>query len=807
MATSAIAETVEQSVPAAPVAVAPVAETPVAEAPVAEAPVAEAPVAETPVAETPVAQAPVAVAPVATEAPVVAPAPVAPAPVATEAPVDAGQPAVAEVQVAEVQVAQTPAAATPVAEVQATETPATPSSQSEDVSVSIQAEVQADAAELKTVDQMLAELTADDKPKKKKKKKQRAAELAAAIDGEGNATDDADAEANATSGDETADEAIATENTFAGMDLPAAVQEAIVRSGYVTPSDIQAAIIPPMLAGRDVVAQSQTGSGKTAAFALPILARLKARSPSPQVLVLAPTRELAVQVAKSFETYAGNLKGFSIAAIYGGQDYEPQLRQLRRGVSVVVGTPGRVIDHVRRGSLSLEHLRCLVLDEADEMLNMGFLEDVEFVLQQCPAEKQVALFSATMPNPIRRIADQHLTDPHTVTISSKTMTADSINQRAIYATPREKIELLRRLLEVEEVDGVIVFAKTKESTTVVAEKLVQMGYNAAALNGDMAQKARERTVDQLKNGRLDIVVATDVAARGLDVPRISHVINFDLPHDNESYVHRIGRTGRAGRSGEAIIFLTNAQRGKLRSIERLTNQQIQICDWPSTEDINNKRIERFKTKITRTLADRDVTFYEDLIGKYVEETGTSIEKVAAALADQINSGRPFLVKDRPKAEPRSKRGDFDDARGGDRRESRSRESYGDDRPPRRVGPVRPGMQRFRVEVGRTDGVKPGNLVGAIANEAGIESEFIGPISIQNDFTTVDLPEGMPNDIFQTLSNTWVMGKQLRISRDTGGAGRSFGNRHQGGKPKPGKHKPGKMKSGKRSGGNPNHSQG
>lgn len=584
--------------------------------------------------------------------------------------------------------------------------------------------------------------------------------------------------------------------TFAEMDLPAAVQAAIVSSGYQTPSEIQAAIIPPMLAGRDIVAQSQTGSGKTAAFALPVLAGLThGGGNGPQCLVLAPTRELAIQVAKSFETYAGNLKKFSVAAIYGGQDYEPQLRSLRRGVQVVVGTPGRVIDHVRRGSLSLDNLRTLVLDEADEMLNMGFLEDVEFVLGQCPVEKQVALFSATMPGPIRRIADQHLRDPQIVTIASKTMTADSITQRAIFVSPKEKIELLRRLLEAETTDGIIIFAKTKESTTVVAEKLVQFGYAAAALNGDMAQRARERTIEQLKAGRLDIVVATDVAARGLDVPRISHVVNFDLPHDNESYVHRIGRTGRAGRSGEAIIFLTHAQRHKLRSIERLTNQEIQIGDWPSTEDINTKRITGLKEKITKTLADRDVTFYEELLATYQSETDTPIEKIAAALADMVHGGRPFLVKDRPKAEKRDRRSDFDDA--GEARSGRrgDRESF-DDRPPRRVGPVRQGMQRFRVEVGHADGVKPGNLVGAIANEAGIDSEFIGPISIQGNFTTVDLPEGMPEDIFQTLQRTWVMGKQLQISRDMGagggkprhsrpGAGRPGGGRPGGGKPKHG----------------------
>ena len=572
---------------------------------------------------------------------------------------------------------------------------------------------------------------------------------------------------------------------FAKFKLPAAIFAAVESSGYTEPSAIQAAIIPPMLKGRDVIAQSQTGSGKTAAFALPVLANLsKKKGNGPQALVLAPTRELAMQVAKSFETYAGQLKGFSVSAIYGGQDYEPQRRALRNGVSVVVGTPGRVIDHIKRGTLNLDNLKCLVLDEADEMLNMGFLEDVEFVLEQCPEQRQVALFSATMPDPIRRIADRYLSDAEVCTIKTKSMTAESIRQRAILTSASEKVDLLKRVLESEETDGVIVFAKTKESTTVIADKLAKSHYRVAALNGDMPQAARQRTVGSLKSGKIDIIVATDVAARGLDVPRISHVINFDLPHDQESYVHRIGRTGRAGRSGEAILFLSPSARGRLRSIERMTNQTIEIVPWPSVDDINKHRIATFKSKITKTLADRDIMFFENLINEYMEESGKPLEKVAAALAEMLRGSQPFLLTERAETS-RNKRKEH---RG-------DREFTGDfgDRPQRgerqggfrKRGPVESGMRRYRVEVGKADGVRPGNLVGAIANEANLDSKHIGQIHIDHNFTTVDLPDQLTADVIRVLENTWVMGKQLQIRPDngppTGGTGGGGGKRPHGGK--------------------------
>ncbi|TWU39942.1 ATP-dependent RNA helicase DeaD [Novipirellula aureliae] len=565
--------------------------------------------------------------------------------------------------------------------------------------------------------------------------------------------------------------------TFRDLALSESVQQAVSKSGYESPSSIQAAVIPFLLDGRDVIGQAQTGTGKTAAFALPALSRIDPSKSAVQVLVLAPTRELALQVSKSFSTYGSCMKGLSVLPIYGGQDYEPQLRQLRRGVQVVVGTPGRVIDHIKRGTLSVKSLDCLVLDEADEMLNMGFLEDVQFVLDQTPSETQIALFSATLPEPIRRIAKKHLKNPETIQIKQRTMTAASIRQRALYVTPRQKPELLMRLLEAEQTDGVIVFAKTKESTTTLADELTRSGYAAAALNGDMPQGLRERTVQKLKSGDLNILVATDVAARGLDVSRISHVINYDAPHDNESYVHRIGRTGRAGRSGEAILLLSKGQTGRLKAIERLTRQSIEIVHPPSTAEINKKRVDGFKERIRETIAEKDVTFFKQMINEYAETSGHSVEMVAAALADMAQNGRPLLLKDVPKAKrvkERSAKRDFDNSYESDRPSNR-RSSRG--------APVREGMQRFRVEVGHVDGLKPGNLVGAIANEAGIEGRCIGPINIETHYSTVDLPEGMPNDIFQTLRRTWVVGKQLEI--------RGFDDRksHDGGSSHKGKRKP------------------
>lgn len=565
-----------------------------------------------------------------------------------------------------------------------------------------------------------------------------------------------------------------TDSGFAQLDLRKQVHQAVEQSGYSEPTEVQSAVIPHLMAGRDVLAQSQTGSGKTAAFALPLLSRIDFSRQSAQVLVLTPTRELAMQVAESFRTYAKNLKSFRVVAIYGGQDYEIQLRALRRGVQVVVGTPGRVIDHVKRGTLDLSQLDCLVLDEADEMLNMGFLEDVQFVLDQTPPERQIALFSATLPAPIRKIADQYLNDPATVTIKKKTMTAESIRQRAVFAAPRDKIHVLTRFLEAEETDGVIVFTKTKDATVHVAEQLNREGFSAVALNGDMPQRVRERTIDQLKSGRLNVLVATDVAARGLDVSRISHVFNFDLPHDSESYIHRIGRTGRAGREGEAIIFLTNAQRSKVRLIERATHQKLEIVQPPTADEINALRIKRFLQRITDVTAEKDLTMFKELLRQYCESSGKPIEMIAAALAEISLDGRDFLLKDRP---PRSHEHRVREKHG---REDRGREgkrgSKQDFDGPRSRGrrfearPVEDGMKRYRIEVGRRDGVRPGNIVGAVANEGGIDSEFIGPIMIHDSFSTIDLPQGMPGTIFQTLRRTRVSGKPLRISVDRDEAG-------------------------------------
>ena len=571
--------------------------------------------------------------------------------------------------------------------------------------------------------------------------------------------------------------------TFADLPLKREVQEAIAATGYTIPTEIQSEIIPYMLDGRDVLAQSQTGTGKTAAFALPILSRIKIKKRSPQVLVLAPTRELAIQVAKSFKTYACGMQKFSVLPIYGGQDYDPQLRALRRGVHVVVGTPGRVIDHIKRGTLDLSGIDTLVLDEADEMLNMGFLDDVEFVLEKAAAKRQVALFSATLPAPIRKISERYLNEPVTITIKKKTMTADSIRQRALFVAPKNKITILKTFLEAEETDGVIVFTKTKDATVLVAEKLTREGLSAVALNGDMPQRTRERTIDQLKNSKLDILVATDVAARGLDVSRISHVINFDLPHDTESYVHRIGRTGRAGRKGEAVIFLSYSQRHKLRSIDRLTKQSIEVVDPPTADEINAKRIAQFKQRITDVTGGRDLTMFKELIAQYAEETGKPMDMIAAALAQISQQGRPFLMRDLPKPVSRERdnrkgnrreKFDHDDRRSGNRAGGRGERPYGKKGEgkfggrERTLGPPEDGMQRYRIEVGRRDGVKPGNIVGAVANEAGIDGEFIGPIKIHDSYSTVDLPEGMPKDIYQSLSKTWVSGKQLNIKTDTGG---------------------------------------
>lgn len=551
------------------------------------------------------------------------------------------------------------------------------------------------------------------------------------------------------------------EVSFRDLELIEPLIAALDRAGYEHPTPIQASTIPLLLSGRDVLGQAQTGTGKTAAFALPMLQRINLANRQPQVLVLTPTRELAIQVAKSFEGYARELSGLRVAPVYGGQDYQVQFRMLDRGAHVIVGTPGRVMDHMRRGSLQLDALQCLVLDEADEMLRMGFADDVEWVLSQSPATRQIALFSATLPPPIRRIAQKYLNNPAEITIRQKTATADTVRQRYLIAAPHQKQAALSRVLEAETVDGVIVFVKTRSTTEPLAEYLSSHGHRTAALNGDVAQKQRERIVDSFRSGKLDVLVATDVAARGLDVQRVSHVINYDLPFDSEAYVHRIGRTGRAGRSGEAILFVHPRERGLLKRLEQATRQSIEPMDVPSNRLINKARVARFHERITAALAHPDLDKFESILIQYQRANPeTPAEKIAAAMAVLAHGDAPVLVTEELKqpsfVETRPSR---DDRRsGGPRSSDRDR--------PRTSGPRTRNvdLEAYRIEVGHAHQVKPGNIVGAIASEAGLDSSMIGRIEIFDDHSVVGLPTGMPRDIFNLLQKVWVVGRQLKICR-------------------------------------------
>lgn len=547
---------------------------------------------------------------------------------------------------------------------------------------------------------------------------------------------------------------------FSELNLSAPLLKALDAVGYETPSPIQAKMIPFVLDGRDVLGQAQTGTGKTAAFALPLLSNLDSKQKDPQVLVLAPTRELAIQVAEAFQTYGKFIKDFHVAPIYGGQDYTGQLRMLKRGAHVVVGTPGRVMDHMRKGTLKLNNLKCLVLDEADEMLRMGFIDDVEWVLEQLPDNTQRALFSATMPTAIRRIADNYLRNPEHVTIKVKTTTAETIRQRYWNVSGMHKLDALTRILEAEPFDGMIIFVRTKNSTIELAEKLQARGFSVAAINGDLAQKQRENTIAKLKNGSLDILIATDVAARGLDVQRISHVINYDIPYDTEAYVHRIGRTGRAGRSGEAILFVAPREKRMLSAIERATKQRIDLMELPSTELINDQRISRFKQNISDTLAKEELDFYHKIIEQYEQEHDIPAIEIAAALAKLVQGDEPLLLKKPAKVKAQPERG-RDRERAG---RSRDRSERGD-RSVKRKGNVSlsDGLERYRIEVGKDHGAKPGNIVGAIANEAGLDGKEIGQIDMHADFSIVDLPKGMPKEVLQDLQNARVAGQQLRMS--------------------------------------------
>ncbi|GGX10587.1 DEAD/DEAH box helicase [Undibacterium macrobrachii] len=568
--------------------------------------------------------------------------------------------------------------------------------------------------------------------------------------------------------------------TFADLQLSDAIQRALSDVGYESPSPIQAATIPTLLGGRDVLGQAQTGTGKTAAFALPILSNIDIHQTAPQALVLAPTRELAIQVAEAFQTYARYIPGFHVLPIYGGQSYGPQLSALRRGVHVVVGTPGRVIDHLDKGSLDLSQLKTLVLDEADEMLRMGFIDDVERILQETPEGHQTALFSATMPSVIKRIAQTYLNKPAEITVAAKTGTADNIRQRYWLVSGMHKLDALTRILEAETFDGMIIFARTKLGTEELADKLAARGFSVAAINGDIQQAQRERTIQQLKDGKIDILVATDVAARGLDVERISHVVNYDVPYDPESYTHRIGRTGRAGRSGEAILFITPREKNLLKAIERATRQPVSPLELPTIQAVNDVRIARFKDQITNTLAEGELEQFLSVIESYEQEHNVPAIEIAAALAKMARGDEPLLL-DKNKREvktddswrdevssrgSRSERGDR--PMRGDRGDRGDRFGERESRGPRREHSPRvaePGMRTFRIAVGHEHGVKPGNIVGAIANEANIESKFIGRIDIYDDYTVLDLPDDLPKEMLTHLKGVRVAGQALNIRAD------------------------------------------
>ena len=560
---------------------------------------------------------------------------------------------------------------------------------------------------------------------------------------------------------------------FSELGLAAPVLKALQDVGYERPSPIQAAAIPHLMAGHDLLGQAQTGTGKTAAFALPLLSRLEAGNRNTQVLVLAPTRELALQVAEACQRYAKHMPDFHVLPIYGGSSYETQTRALRRGAQVVVGTPGRVMDLIRRKNLDLSGLKALVLDEADEMLRMGFIDDVDWIMEQCPSTRQVALFSATMPDQIRRVAQKHLKQPKEIKIVSKTSTAPTIRQRYWQVTGLHKLDAMTRLLEVEPYEAVLVFVRTKNAAEELAGKLAARGHACEALHGDIPQKLRERTVDKLRQGQLDILIATDVVARGLDVERITHVVNYDIPYDTESYVHRIGRTGRAGRKGEAILFVAPRERRMLRAIEHATRQAIEPMKMPSTEDINQHRMTKFKERIRETMMGEELELYLNLVNELIEEDSADPLELAAALAKLVQGDQPLLLDD---SIPEPQFGSND--RGGrdfERRDGGSDFADRGDRPARRMPSLEPRplkdnpdveMERYRVDVGAHHGVKPGQIVGAIANEANIESRFIGNIDIADDFSTVDLPKGMTADVLEVIKKARVCQRPLMITRYT-----------------------------------------
>ncbi len=574
-------------------------------------------------------------------------------------------------------------------------------------------------------------------------------------------------------------------NEFLSLGISAPVLKAVQNLGYEQPSPIQAQSIPVLLSGKNLLGTAQTGTGKTAAFALPLLSNIDPQQKTPQILVLTPTRELAIQVAEAFQSYAKHIKGFHVLPIYGGADIGGQLRGLKRGAQVVVGTPGRMLDHLKRKSLNLSQVKSLVLDEADEMLRMGFIDDVETILSKTPAESQRALFSATMPAAIKRVADKYLGDAQQVRIQSKTQTVERIKQQYITVKAHQKMDALTRVLEVEQFDGMIIFVRTKSSTVDIADRLQARGFSSAALNGDLSQAIRERTIGKLKRGQIDVVVATDVAARGLDVERISHVINFDIPYDNESYVHRIGRTGRAGREGNAILFITPKETRLLRSIEKTTKSTIAPLTMPSNAQVSDQRIQQFTEQLSKTLETPRLDKFREMIVKYVDENDLDMADVAAALTYENQKERPLfpkldtIVAPRQDNSGKNRDRNRDKDRDSHKRDRKSKDNFSKDSAPKNTrakseriirdedGNEVP-MLTYRLEVGKNDSVEPSNIVGAIANEADISSQYIGQIILHDDYSTVDLPDGMPDEIFKTLKKARVRSKALNISIENGG---------------------------------------
>ncbi len=568
---------------------------------------------------------------------------------------------------------------------------------------------------------------------------------------------------------------------FADFPLKPALLATIQELGYEQPSPIQAQSIPLLLEGHDLLGLAQTGTGKTAAFALPLLNNIDISVKHPQALVLTPTRELAIQVAEALQRYASKLPDFHVLPVYGGGDMANQLKQLKRGVHVIVGTPGRVIDHLRRKTMALESLKHVVLDEADEMLRMGFIDDVTWILEHTPAERQTALFSATMPRQIQQVAERYMRDPQNVTIKSATTTVENIAQHAWIVKGVNKLDALTRILEVEEFDGIIIFVRTKTATVELAERLEARGFASSPLNGDMNQTLRERTIERLKNGKIDVVVATDVAARGIDVPRVSHVINYDVPYDTEAYVHRIGRTGRAGRKGKAILFVAPREKRMLFAIERATRQKITPLELPSREQIANHRMEQFKNSISETVENEELDFFEQLVMDYCRETQILPEQAAAALAFMAQKQNPvrLTAQEAPAATARYN----DDSSTAPR--SR-RESY----------EPNASMDRYRIEVGRKHDAMPKDIVGALTNETALKFENIGQIKIFDSFSVVELPKGMPKEVLSQIQNIRVRNHKMSISLDQKSASSGKPDRDRKGPARSGKPKAAAAKSGK-----------